>query len=110
MVLQIGRGRHRPRAGPFDDATKKTAAKNRPKIRWMTRPADRSGFAISEALTIKIASWPEPIKGRSRAMISEFKDLVVLPIAMVLFLWAASTLPSLTWRSDPPVPIAIASR
>jgi hypothetical protein len=37
--------------------------KNRPKNRWMTRSADRSGFAISEALTIKIASWPEPILG-----------------------------------------------
>jgi hypothetical protein len=37
--------------------------KNRPKNRWMTRGADRSGFAISEALTIKIASWPEPILG-----------------------------------------------
>jgi hypothetical protein len=29
----------------------------------MTRSVDRSGFAISEALTIKIASWPEPILG-----------------------------------------------
>ena len=37
--------------------------KNRPKNRWMTRSVDRSGFAISEALTIKIASWPEPILG-----------------------------------------------
>jgi hypothetical protein len=76
----------------------------------MTRPADRSGFAISEALTIKIASWPEPIQGRSRAMISEFKELVVLPAAMILFLWAASTSPSLTWRGDPPIAIAVASR
>jgi hypothetical protein len=43
-------------------------------------------------------------------MTSEFKELMVLPAAMILFLWAASTLPSLTWRSDPPVPIAVASR
>jgi hypothetical protein len=43
-------------------------------------------------------------------MTSEFKELVVLPIAMILFLCAASTLPSLTWRSDPPVPIIIAAR
>jgi hypothetical protein len=44
-------------------------------------------------------------------MTSAFKELVVLPMAMILFLWAASTLPSLTWRSDPPqVPIAVASR
>ena len=35
--------------------------------------------------------------GWSRAMISEFKELVVLPIAMILFLCAASTLPSLAW-------------
>ena len=34
-------------------------------------------------------------------MISEFKELVVLPMAMILFLCAASTLPSLTWRGDP---------
>jgi hypothetical protein len=43
-------------------------------------------------------------------MISEFKELVVLPIAMMLFLWAASTLPSLSWRSDPPARITVASR
>lgn len=43
-------------------------------------------------------------------MISEFKELVVLPMAMILFLCAASTLPSLTWRGDPPTPIAFASR
>jgi hypothetical protein len=43
-------------------------------------------------------------------MISEFKELVVLPIAMILFLWAASTLPSLNWRCDPPSRITVASR
>jgi hypothetical protein len=74
------------------------------------RPADRGSLAVSKALTIRIAPWPEPIQGWSRAMISEFKELVVLPIAMILFLCAASTLPSLTWRSDPPAPIAVASR
>jgi len=65
---------------------------------------------FSKALTIRIASWREPIQGRSRAMISEFKELVVLPIAVILFLCAASTSPSLTWRSDPPVPIIVAVR
>jgi hypothetical protein len=43
-------------------------------------------------------------------VISEFKELLVLSAAMILFLWAASTSPSLTWRSDPPLPIAVASR
>ena len=43
-------------------------------------------------------------------MISAFKELVVLPAAMILFLCAASTLPNLTWRSDPPVAIAVAAR
>jgi hypothetical protein len=43
-------------------------------------------------------------------MVSEFKELVVLPIAMILFLCAVSTLTSLTWRGDPPMPIAVASR
>jgi hypothetical protein len=43
-------------------------------------------------------------------MIKEFKEIVVLPIATILFLWAASTLPSLTWRSDPSAPIVIAAR
>lgn len=43
-------------------------------------------------------------------MISEFKELVVLPAAMILFLCAAATLPNLSWRSDPPAPIVIATR
>jgi hypothetical protein len=43
-------------------------------------------------------------------MISGFKELVVLPIATILFLYAASTLPSLTLRSDPPAPVVIAAR
>jgi len=43
-------------------------------------------------------------------MISVFKELVVLPISDDFVLWAASALPSLTWRSDPPVSIAVASR
>jgi hypothetical protein len=57
-----------------------------------------------------VKDWPEPIQGRSRATISEFKELVVLPAAMILFLWAASTSPSLIWRGDPPIAIAVASR
>ena len=80
-------------AGAFD--------RTGPRPRWL---------AVSKALTIRIAPWPQPIQGWSRAMISEFKELVVLPIAMILFLCAASTLPSLAWRSDPPAPIAVASR
>ena len=90
--------------------------------RNFSRPNDRKGystdqappaeaaFAISNVLTIKIAPWPEPIQGWSRAMISEFKELIVLPLATILFLCAVSTLPSLTWRGDPAAPIAIASR
>jgi hypothetical protein len=57
-----------------------------------------------------IASWSQPIQCRSFAMISGFKELVVLPIATILFLYAASTLPSLTLRSDPPAPVVIAAR
>lgn len=45
------------------------------------------------------------------AMIPEFKELIILPVAMILFLCAAaSTSPSLTWRADPPAQIASASR
>jgi len=36
------------------------------------------------------------------AMISDLQKLVVLPVAMILFLCAASTSPGLTWRSNPP--------
>jgi hypothetical protein len=50
------------------------------------------------------------MQGRRCAMIKEFKELVVLAIAAILFLCAASTLPSLTWRSDPPAPMIIAAR
>ena len=35
-------------------------------------------------------------------MISDLQKLVVLPVAMILFLCAASTSPGLTWRSNPP--------
>ncbi len=34
-------------------------------------------------------------------MISDLKKLVVLPVAMMLFLCAASTSPGLTWRTNP---------
>ena len=43
-------------------------------------------------------------------MISELKELMVLPVAVILFLCAASTSPSLTWRANPPLQIASASR
>jgi hypothetical protein len=39
------------------------------------------------------------------AMISDLQKLVVLPVAMILFLCAASTSPGLTWRGSPPVQI-----
>ena len=34
-------------------------------------------------------------------MISDLKKLVVLPVAMMLFLCAASTSPGLIWRANP---------
>jgi hypothetical protein len=34
-------------------------------------------------------------------MISDLKKLVVLPVAMMLFLCAASTSQGLTWRANP---------
>jgi hypothetical protein len=34
-------------------------------------------------------------------MISDLKKLVVVPVAMILFLCAASTSPGLTWRANP---------
>jgi hypothetical protein len=34
-------------------------------------------------------------------MMSDLKKLVVLPVAMMLFLCAASTSPGLTWRTNP---------
>jgi len=48
--------------------------------------------------------------GWSRAMIPEFKQLILLTVAMILFLCAASTSPSPTWRANPPTQIASASR
>ncbi len=35
------------------------------------------------------------------AMISDLKKLVVVQVAMILFLRAASTSPGLTWRANP---------
>jgi hypothetical protein len=43
-------------------------------------------------------------------MIPELKEFVVLAVAMILFLGAASTLPSLTWRTNPPIQIVVAAR
>ncbi len=41
-------------------------------------------------------------------MISDLQKLVVLPIAMILFLCAASTSPDLSWRGNPPAQIVAA--
>jgi hypothetical protein len=41
-------------------------------------------------------------------MISDLQKLIVLPVAMILFLCAASTSPGLTWRSNPPALIVAA--
>jgi hypothetical protein len=71
----------------------------------------QSRFAIfvSNALTIKSQSGIAPVQG-SHAMISELRSLVALPIAMILFLCAASTSPGLTWRTNEVMQIAYASR
>lgn len=42
------------------------------------------------------------------AMISDLQKLVVLPVAMILFLCAASTSPGLAWRGSAPVQIVAA--
>jgi hypothetical protein len=42
-------------------------------------------------------------------MISDLQKLVVLSVAMILFLCAASTSPGLTWRSNPPA-LVVAAR
>lgn len=39
-------------------------------------------------------------------MISDLQKIVVLPVAMILFLCAASTSPDLTWRGNPPQTVA----
>jgi hypothetical protein len=39
-------------------------------------------------------------------MISDLHKLVLLPVAMILFLCAASTSPGLTWRGSPPQIVA----
>jgi hypothetical protein len=50
------------------------------------------------------------MKPESCAMVSELQKLVVLPLAMILFLCAASTSPGLSWRSNATVQIASAAR
>jgi hypothetical protein len=42
-------------------------------------------------------------------MISDLQKLVVLSVAMILFLCAASTSPGLTWRGNPPA-LVVAAR
>jgi hypothetical protein len=43
-------------------------------------------------------------------MMSELRRLIALPIAMILFLCAASTSPGLTWRTNEVMQIAYAVR
>jgi hypothetical protein len=71
--------------------------------------ANRAGLLISDALTIKSQSGIAPVQG-SHAMISELRRLIALPIAMILFLCAASTSPGLTWRTNEIMQTAYASR
>jgi hypothetical protein len=40
-------------------------------------------------------------------MISDFQKLIVLPVAMMLFLLAASTSPELVWRGYQPFHVAV---
>jgi len=42
------------------------------------------------------------------AMITDLQKLVVLPVAMILFLCAASTSPGLIWRGSAPAQILAA--
>jgi hypothetical protein len=49
-----------------------------------------------------------PDKTGGAAMISDLQKVVVLPVAMMLFLCAASTSPGLTWRGNPPAQIVAA--
>ncbi|HEY3795854.1 MAG TPA: hypothetical protein VGM09_28870 [Bradyrhizobium sp.] len=37
----------------------------------------------------------------AHVQMSDLQRLVVLPVAMMLFLWAASTSPDLSWRTNP---------
>jgi hypothetical protein len=43
-------------------------------------------------------------------MIPELRRLIALPVAMILFLCAASTSPGLTWRTNEVMQIVYASR
>jgi hypothetical protein len=47
-------------------------------------------------------SVPDSIP-EAAAMISDLQKLFILPVAMILFLCAASTSPGLIWRGAPPV-------
>jgi hypothetical protein len=54
-------------------------------------------------LTKKAQDERARFKTGAAAMISDLQKLVVLPVAMILFLCAASTSPGLTWRGSAPV-------
>ena len=60
------------------------------------------------ALTIKAQDERARFESGAAAMISDLQKLVVLPVAMILFLCAASTSPGLTWRGSAPVQIVAA--
>jgi hypothetical protein len=59
-------------------------------------------------LTIKAQDERARFERGAAAMISDLQKLVVLPVAMILFLCAASTSPGLTWRGSAPVQIVAA--
>jgi hypothetical protein len=74
-------------------------------------PVPRSLRGMREGkivLTIKAQDERARFERGAAAMISDLQKLVVLPVAMILFLCAASTSPGLTWRGSAPVQIVAA--
>jgi hypothetical protein len=59
-------------------------------------------------LTIKVQDERARFESGAAAMISDLQKLVVLPLAMILFLCAASTSPGLIWRGSAPAQIVAA--
>jgi hypothetical protein len=76
------------------------------------RPArDRFRAACAKGktvLTIKLQDERARFETGAAAMISDLQKLVVLPVAMILFLCAASTSPGLIWRGSAPAQIVAA--
>jgi hypothetical protein len=54
-------------------------------------------------LTIKTQDERARLNAGAAAMISDLQKLLILPVAMILFLCAASTSPGLIWRGAPAV-------